>query len=113
MKISTRKSGQTIILDLEGKIDLQTSPVFRKALFEALGLEPIVIVNFERVQYVDSSGIASMAEGYQQAQKLQKRILLFGLASMVRNVLDLTHLSRVFEIFETEEQALQAASQTG
>lgn len=113
MKISTRKSGQTIILDLEGKIDLQTSPVFRKALFEALSVEPIVIVNFQRVQYVDSSGIASMAEGYQHAKKLEKRILLFGLVSMVRNVLDLTHLSKIFEIFETEEQALHAASQTG
>src|SRR5258708_28323573 len=109
MKISTRQSGQTIILDLEGKVDLQTSPVFRKALLEALNLVPIVIVNLRQVQYVDSSGIASMAEGYQHAKKLQKRILLFGLASMVRNVLDLTHLSKIFEIFETEEPALQAA----
>jgi anti-anti-sigma regulatory factor len=41
---------------------------------------------------------------------MEKRILLFGLAPIVRNVLNLTHLNRLFEIFDTEVQALQAAS---
>jgi anti-sigma B factor antagonist len=110
MKISNRQLEKATILDVEGKIDLRTSPAFRKALMETLNREPLVIVNLLNVSYVDSSGIASMVECFQASKKLQKRILYFGLNPMVRNVLELTHLTRVFEIYDTEEQAQQAAT---
>lgn len=110
MRILKRRIENATILDFDGKIDLQTSPEFRRALLETLKVESLVIVNLQKVQYVDSSGIASMAEGFQHAQKFQKRILYFGLAPMVRNVLELTHLTKIFEIFENEDQALRAAS---
>ncbi|HEV2350130.1 MAG TPA: STAS domain-containing protein [Terriglobia bacterium] len=110
MKISRRRTEKTAILDLEGKIDLQTSPEFRKVLLETLQFEPLVMVNLQHVEYIDSSGIASLVEGYRESTNLQKRILLYGLGPMVRNVLELTHLTKVFEIYETEEQAEQAAS---
>jgi len=110
MKLSKRLLEQATILDVEGKIDLQTSPAFRKALMEILNHVPLVVVNLLHVEYVDSSGIASMVECFQASKNLQKRILFFGLNPMVHNVLELTHLTKVFEIFETEEQALQAVS---
>jgi anti-sigma B factor antagonist len=110
MKISTRRIEKVTILDLEGKIDLQTSPEFRKVLLETLQVEPVVLVNLKRVEYVDSSGIATLVEGYRESKNLQKRIVLYGLGPMVRRVLELTHLTKLFEIYETEEQAQQAAS---
>ena len=109
MKISKRRIEKATILDVTGRIDLQTSPEFRKILLETLRVEPQVMVNLQQVAYLDSSGIATLVEGYQESNNLRKRILFYGLAPMVRSVLDLTHLTKVFEIYETEEQAQQAA----
>jgi anti-sigma B factor antagonist len=109
MKINERQLGQATVLDLVGKVDLQTSPAFRRVLLAALNGQSLVIVNLKQVDYVDSSGIAILVEAYRASKNLQKRFLLCGLAPMVRNLLELTHLARVFEIYETEEQALQAA----
>jgi anti-sigma B factor antagonist len=113
MQISTRKSEKVTILDLAGKVDIHNTPKFREVLLGTLKLEPMVVVNFEGVQYIDSSGIAVLLEGYRQSKSQNKRIILFRLGPMVRGVLELTRLTSVFEIYETEEQALQAATVTG
>lgn len=113
MKISTRQLEKATILDVEGKVDIHNSPRFRELLLGALKLEPLVMINFERVQYIDSSGIASLLEGYRQCKAQNKRFILFRLGPMARGVLELTRLTTVFEIYESEEQALQAAGADG
>jgi anti-sigma B factor antagonist len=113
MQISTRKFEKATILDLAGKVDIHNTPRFREMLLGTLKLEPMVLVNFEHVQYIDSSGIAVLLEGYRQSKSQNKRVILFHLGQMVRSVLELTRLTSVFEIYETEEQAIQAATISG
>lgn len=60
------------------------------------------------MRYIDSSGIASLLEVLQEAKKSKKRIILFGVTGSVLKVLQLTRLTGVFEIRETELQALDA-----
>jgi anti-sigma B factor antagonist len=69
---------------------------------------PRLVVNLREVKYVDSSGIASLVEVLKEARNKEKRLVLFGLNAAVRDVLQLTRLARIFEIRETEEEALQA-----
>ena len=66
------------------------------------------MVNMREVRYVDSSGIASLVEVLKEARSKEKRLVLFGLNAAVHEVLQLTRLNRIFEIRETEEEALQA-----
>lgn len=113
MQISTRQLEKATILDVVGKVDIHNTPRFREVLLGALKLEPLVMVNFEGVQYIDSSGIASLLEGFRQSKAQNKRIILFRLGPMVRGVLELTRLTTVFEIYESEEQALQATGAEG
>ena len=110
MEISTRRTGNGIIVDVAGKMDIQNSQEFRKALIATLKLAPMVIVNLQQVPYIDSSGIASLVEGLKESQKLKKRLILYGLSGMARQVLELTRLIKVFEIYETEDQAQHASS---
>jgi anti-sigma B factor antagonist len=67
-----------------------------------------VAVNLMAVTYVDSSGIASLLEVLKEARKSNKRLVLFGLRSSVLQVLQLTRLTGIFDILETEEQAIEA-----
>lgn len=108
METSLRQSGQATIVDVVGDIDLQNSPRLRKLLLETLRLSPRVIVNLGQVRYIDSSGIASLVEGLKESQSLKNRFILFGLSKPAREVLRLTRLISVFEVYETEEQALGA-----
>jgi anti-sigma B factor antagonist len=108
MTSSTRTEKGTTIVDVVGQIDLGSSPVLRKALLESLKEADRVAVNLIAVKYIDSSGIASLLEVLKEARQSKKRLVLFGLTAAVLQVLQLTRLTGVFEIRETEEQAVGA-----
>ena len=108
MRSSTRIEKGTTIVDVEGQIDLGSSPALRKTLLESLQGTERVAVNLIAVKYIDSSGIATLLEVLKEARQSKKRLVLFGLTAAVLQVLQLTRLTTVFEILETEEQVLEA-----
>lgn len=109
MTISIRQSGAARIVDLEGDVDLGTSPKLRRALFDLLGRTPKLALNMQALKYIDSSGIATLIEVFKAAQGLKKELVLFGLSPAVQDVFHLTHVNRIFRIVDTEEQALAPA----
>lgn len=108
MTSSTRIANGITIVDVVGQIDLGSSPALRKTLMDSLKGTERVAVNLIAVKYIDSSGIASLLEVLKEARRSNKRFVLFGLTAAVLQVLELTRLTGVFEIRETEEQALGA-----
>jgi anti-sigma B factor antagonist len=108
MGATARSAGEITIVDLVGQIDLGSSPVLRKTLLDSLKTTKHMAINLSGVSYIDSSGIASLVEVLKEAKDTQKRLVLFGLGGAVLQVLQLTRLTGVFEIFETEEQVLHA-----
>ena len=67
---------------------------------------PRVFLNLKNVRYIDSSGIASLVEGLKASRDLGSRLILYGLNKTVREVMQLSRLQKIFEIYEDEEQAL-------
>ncbi|HKW65163.1 MAG TPA: anti-sigma factor antagonist [Candidatus Acidoferrum sp.] len=108
LKISARHLEKTTILDVSGDIDLASSPELRKALLRELRelRTPRVVLNLNGVRYTDSSGVASLVEGLKASRDVGSRLVLFGLSSAVREVLQLSKLLRIFEIADSEEQAV-------
>lgn len=110
MEISTRQSGDATIVDVQGNIDLSNSPEVRKVLLGLLRdkAAPRVVVNLMAVKYIDSSGVASLVEGLKVSRDLRSRFILYGLSPAARQVLELTRLIRVFEVYDSEADALKA-----
>lgn len=108
MKIAERHLDKATIFDVSGDIDLATSPELRKALLRELreARMPRVVLNLQAVRYIDSSGVASLVEGLKVSRDLGARLILFGLNTTVREVLQLSKLVKIFEICENEEQAV-------
>ena len=108
MQINTRRSDQLTILDVSGDIDLANSPAMRKALLHELKelRTPRVVLNLQGVKYIDSSGVASLVEGLKASKDAGSRLILFGLSTGVREVMQLSKLVRIFEICENEEEAI-------
>jgi len=110
LRISSRRLGETTILDLSGDITLFNSPEIRKALLSQLrenGVQHLVL-NMLGVPYIDSSGVASLVEGLKASRETSARFALYGLSKSAKTVLELTHLIRVFEVHQTEQEALEA-----
>lgn len=108
MEISSRKIDKTTILDLSGDIDLGNSPAVRKALLREVrdNRTPRVVMNLSKVKYIDSSGVASLVEGLKASRDAGSRFILIGLSASAREVLQLSRLLKVFEIYDNEEEAL-------
>jgi len=108
MGVSTRSVGEITIVDLVGQIDLGSSPALRTTLLNSLKTTNHMAINLGGVSYIDSSGIASLVEVLKEAQNTKKRLVLFGVGGAVLQVLQLTRLTGIFQIVETEEQVLHA-----
>jgi anti-sigma B factor antagonist len=108
LQIAARHLDKTTIFDISGDIDLATSPQLRKAVLHELKdlRVPRVVLNLKAVRYIDSSGVASLVEGLKASRDVGSRFVLFGLNTTVREVLQLSKLVKIFEIYEDEKQAV-------
>jgi anti-sigma B factor antagonist len=110
VEISARRMDKATILDIAGDIDLaHSSEVRRIVLLEFREKRTSkVILNLLEVNYIDSSGVASLVEGLKASRDVGSRLILFGLSPIAHEVLQLSRLLTIFEIYETEEKALEA-----
>ena len=108
MNISTRKFEGAVIVDVTGDITLYNSPEVRKTLLGLLREKRVkrVIVNLEKVKYIDSAGVASLVEGLKLSREMDSGFALYGLSRMTKEVLELTRLLKVFEVYDNEADAL-------
>jgi anti-sigma B factor antagonist len=110
VKISTRRIDKTTILDISGDIDLAHSGELRRVVLVEFreNRTPKVILNLLEVNYIDSSGVASLVEGLKASRDVGARLILFGLSPIAHEVLQLSKLLSVFEIYDTEALALES-----
>ena len=110
IEISTRQLEAATIVDVNGDITLRSTPEVRKVLLDLLRDKrtPRVIVNLLKVRYIDSAGVASLVEALRVSRDMSRGFALFGLSHAARQVLELTRLTKVFEIHEDEQSALSA-----
>jgi len=109
MRISARRVGEVTILDLDGRLisDDGFEPL-REKLSEVIGDgETKVLLNFDRVSYLDSAGIGLIACKYVTMKRLGGQLKLCNLHPRTHDILNITGLLKVFESFTTEEEALE------
>src|SRR6266436_9505184 len=109
VKITVRDLGNANVVDVDGDVDLGTSPDLRRTLFETLPRAAKLALNLGGIRYIDSSGIATLIEVLKDSQRLNKEFVLFGLSPAVQEVFRLTHVIRIFRVFQTEQEALGTA----
>ena len=92
-----QESGYAIVR-LTGDVDLSCSPDARKAILACLSQGQHTLVDLSGVSYIDSSGVASLVEGFQTARKKTLRFGLIGVSEAAMSVLELARLDKVFPI---------------
>jgi anti-sigma B factor antagonist len=98
-----------VLIRLSGEVDLSWSQQVRRAVLDAIENDAAVGVDLSDVSYIDSSGIAALVEGFQNARTRGSRFALVAVSHAVRAVLELARLDRVFLIVDTPDAVIAAA----
>jgi anti-sigma B factor antagonist len=95
-----------VVVRPDGDLDNQTSPEFQSRLDTLVNRGTrYFVVDLQQVGFLDSSGLAALVRLYKRVRIGEGDVRLAGVLPAVQRILDLTRLSRVFDIFPTAEEA--------
>ena len=104
---SVRHQEGAVVLQLGGEIDMQRSTKLRGKFMELFRDKPqVLVVNMTEVDFMDSSGLATLVEALKWCHRNGSQLRLVGLAEAVRNVFELSRLESMFQIYDSEAEAL-------
>jgi anti-sigma B factor antagonist len=110
VKLTTRQVGDVVVIDAVGRITLgEGSSTFRDTIRDlAAKGEKKLLLNLAEVSYIDSSGIGELVSAFTTVTNQGAKLKLLGLTKRVRDLLQITKLYTVFEVFEDEATAVRS-----
>ncbi len=108
MKATVRKLGRVAVVDIVGKITIGEGDVMlREKVHELLDAgENRILLNLEKVKYMDSAGIGELVACYKRAKEKDGTVKLLNPSGKVYDLLQLTKLEEVFDTYRDEGEAL-------
>lgn len=95
------------VITVSGDIDMYSSPALREELIGHSNMKvSALLVDFNKVTYIDSSGIATFVEVLKHMKTYGGRLCLFGLPGGVKEIFSFSKLDKVFEIRVDIEDAV-------
>ena len=111
LETSVRREPGGAVLDLRGEINGFAQEALDAAYTEAEAKDPAaIILNFEEVDYINSTGIALIVSLLAKARASNRRLLAYGLSEHYVEIFEITRLSDFVGVFPDEESALTEAS---
>lgn len=110
LSIRKRRVGGVTIMDLTGRISIgESNQTLHEALREAAGSDRRdVLVNLSEVRNIDSSGLGELVAGFASLERSGGRMKLLNLSARITELMTITKLHTVFEIFDDEEDAIES-----
>jgi anti-sigma B factor antagonist len=108
LNISERHVGAVTILDMDGKVTIGEGSVALRTAIRRLLEEgkKKILLNLAKVGYIDSSGIGELVSSYTAINKEGGQLKLLNLTQKLQDLLTITKLLTVFDVYESEEEAL-------
>lgn len=108
MNVTKRQKGDVTILDLKGKITIGAGDIaLRNAVQDAMSAgEKNVLLNMTGVTTIDSSGVGELVSAFTTATNRGAKLKLANIPAKVSDVLTITQLITVFDVFDTEDEAV-------
>jgi anti-sigma B factor antagonist len=110
LKIASRQVDGVTILDFEGRIVLgEPTEAIRDTLQDLISKgQKKILLNLGEVSYIDSSGLGALVRGFSTLTNNQGTLKLLNLTKKVQDLLQVTKLYTVFEIFNDESAAIKS-----
>ena len=109
LKMETRVVDGVTVVSCQGRIVFgEEAMELRETLKRLLGSTRQIILNLSGVAYIDSGGLGTLVGVYSSARAAGADVKLTGLGQRIRDVLQITKLVTVFEVYDTEPEAIAA-----
>jgi len=110
VKMNTRQIGDVTVIDAAGRITLgEGSTAFREAIKDLVAKgQKKILLNLGEISYIDSSGIGELVSGFTSVSNAGGQLKLLNLTKRVQDLLQITKLYTVFEVFDDEAVALSS-----
>lgn len=111
MPLEVRAAGPGVnVIEIGGEITRDSEQALQDAYERAADGAQVIILAFERLEYMNSSGIGLLVTMLVRAKRNRQRMLACGLSDHYRQIFELTRLDEVISIHETEDAAVAAAA---
>ena len=109
-EINTREVGSIVVIDAVGRLTLNDSRTSLRDLIHVFtgNGHRLFLLNLAGVEFVDSDGMGELVRSYSVIRKCGGEMRLVNLTEKVRNLLEITRVNTLFEIYQEEQVALQA-----
>jgi len=107
--VVAKRIGRVLVVHLDGELDLHTAEPFKEAVAEALAQDRSLrhlVVTMNRVTFMDSSGVGALLGRYREIAERGGRLALVGLQLPVKRVFELSGMSGIISVYDSEGQAL-------
>lgn len=110
IKVQVREAqGGTYVVDLNGEIDVYTSPKVKDAIGELIDKGHYnLVINLEKVRYIDSTGLGVLIGGLKRVREHGGTVNLVCTNPQIKKIFDITGLVKIFGIYDDEEAAMKA-----
>jgi len=110
MQIEERVVGDVTILDIKGKMTLGEGDELLKDKINSLVSQghKKLILNLEGVPYIDSAGLGEIVRTYTTVSRQGGKLKLLNLTKRIEDLLSITKLLTVFEVFDSEDEAVKS-----
>ena len=99
------------VIDVKGELTAFAEGVLMQAYDQASdGKVRAIVLNFEGLEYMNSSGIGLLVTLLIRVNREKQRLLTYGLSEHYRNIFQITRLDDAISIFDSEEEAVQAVN---
>ena len=111
LEASVRHLTGAAVIDLDGEINSFGEETLNAAYSEAEAKDPeVILLNFEGVDYINSTGIALIVSLLARARASKRRLLAYGLSDHYVEIFNVTRLSDFMGIYPDEKSAVQKTS---
>jgi anti-sigma B factor antagonist len=102
-----KHEGRAIVLELGGEIDMKCSAKLKNKFKEIYkDKPPVLIVDMAEVEFMDSSGLATLVGVLKWCRLNGSELRLAGLTKSVRNIFEICRLETIFQIYDNRAEAL-------
>ncbi len=110
VKLTSRQVGDVTVIDAAGRITLgEGASRFRDMIRElAAKGNKNLLLNLAEVSYIDSSGIGELVSGFTTVTNNGGSLKLVGLSKRVKDLLQITKLYTVFDVYDDEAEAIRS-----
>ena len=106
MQIRTKELDGVLIVEVEGEINITTSPDLKRSFEKVKSTK--VVIDMQKVDYIDSSGLATLVELLKKLKQRGGNLNLSQVSEKVKSLFEITKLDRLFGIYPTNDVAINS-----